>query len=74
MRNDWLARGDDGEALTRFLTGLNRGKQWAHAPENRERLLELWMRELEDLPELPPENTWLDRTYAQRARELASRR
>lgn len=28
------------------------------------------MRELEDLPPLPPESAWIDRTYAQRAREL----
>ena len=32
------------------------------------------MRELEDLPALPSESQWIDRTYAQRARDLAARR
>jgi hypothetical protein len=32
------------------------------------------MRELEDLPALPPESEWVDRGYAQRARALVAAR
>jgi ABC-type nitrate/sulfonate/bicarbonate transport system substrate-binding protein len=45
VRRDWLDNAENREALANFIVGLIRGKEWAHAPENRERMLEIWMQE-----------------------------
>ena len=116
----WIPRDTRGpeyqEAIVSYLAGLIRGREWAHAPENRERMIAVFMeegrsprpvaeqmydyfmvqnprmvdasdlrlgpvqtvakllQELEDLPALPPESQWVDRSYVERARQLAATR
>jgi ABC-type nitrate/sulfonate/bicarbonate transport system substrate-binding protein len=116
VRADWLESAANRAALVDFLAGMIRGRDWAHAPANREALLALWMeqtrverpiaeqmydyyvvrhptlidtsdvrpapvgavvqimRDLEDLPPLPPETQWIDRGPAERARQVAAGR